>query len=90
MLWRWLQGRYTKRMEEDSVKVSAYLQILNGGPTGPWVAADGFNIWLGFKFGKKGQNNTINADEGVVVKVFFNNQTGELKTVLAQAMVKND
>jgi len=85
---KWFR-RYTRCMEEDDEKVSTYLQKLNEGPIGPWVASKGFNIWLGFQFGKTGEN-IINGGEGIVVKVFFNNQTGELKTVLAQAMVKND
>src|SRR5437762_28286 len=78
-----------KRMVEDNAKVALYLRGLNGGSTGPWVAADGFSIWPGFEFGKNGQNNTIKAGEGIVVKVFFNTQNGDVKTVLAQAMIKN-
>jgi len=82
---------YTRRMVEDDEKVSAYLRKLNNNATNsPWVAANGFNILLGFEFGKAGQNNTIKAGEGIVVKVFFNNKTGDITTVLAQAMVKND
>lgn len=77
-------------MVEDASKVSAYLRQLNDGrPTGQWVAADGFQIWPAFVFGRSGQPNNIKVGEGIVVKVFFNNQTGEVKTVLAQAMVKN-
>ena len=79
-----------KHVVEDDAKVTAYLNDLNHGPTGPWVAAEGFHIWLGFDFGKNGQNNTIKAGEGIVVKVFFNNQTGETKAVLAQAMVQDE
>lgn len=85
---RWFR-RYTKTMLEDDTKVSAYLLKLNKGPSGPWVAAEGFQIWPEFVFGRGGQQNNIKVGEGVVVKVFFNNQTGEMKTVLAQAMVKN-
>ncbi|GAC1390983.1 MAG: hypothetical protein NVSMB46_02020 [Candidatus Saccharimonadales bacterium] len=47
-------------MIEDSNKVKKYLHELNHGADGPWFAADGFNIWLGFEFGKNGQSNTIN------------------------------
>lgn len=86
---KWFR-RYTRRMVEDDEKVVAYLSKLNKGVTGsPWKAASGFNMLLGFEFGKVGQNNIIKAGEGVVVKVFFNNNTGEIKTVLAQAMVKD-
>lgn len=81
--------RYTKRVVEDDKKIEAFLQKFNGGPTGPWIAAEGFHIMLGFKFGVNGQSNTINGGEGFAVKVFLNSQTGEVKTVVAQAVVKN-
>jgi hypothetical protein len=77
-------------MVEDDDKVRAYLASLNNNSTsGVWIAADGFFIWGQFVFGQNGQGNQINAGEGIVVKVFFNNSTGEIKTVLAQAMVRN-
>ena len=89
MIGEWLRRRYTKHMVEDDAKVTAFLRKLNKGPTGPWIASEGFHIWTGFEFGKAGQNNIIKAGEGIVVKVFFNNKTGETKTVIAQAMVRN-
>jgi hypothetical protein len=89
MLWRWSRGRYTKRMEEDDKKIAGFLNQFNKGKKGPWIAANGFNIWLNFAFGNASQSNTIKADEGVVVKVFINSNTGEIKSVLAQAVLKD-
>lgn len=89
MIGKWIKRRYTKRVVEDDTKVAAYLQKLNKGSTGPWVAAEGFHIWPIFEFGRGGKPNNIKVGEGVVVKVFFNNQTGEIATALAQAMVKH-
>ena len=89
MLWHWLRGRYTKRMEEDDKKIADFLNQFNNGKKGPWIAAEGFNIWLGFAFGRNGESNTINAGEGVVIKIFINSETGETRTVLAQAVLKN-
>lgn len=89
MVWPFRTRRYTRRMDEDDVKVAAYLRKLNKGNVGHWVASEGFNIWLKFQFGKKGAPNNIDAGQGIVVKVFFNDLTGEVKTVLAQAMVKD-
>lgn len=85
---RWL--RYNRRVIEDDKKIAAFLNVFNKGGSGPWIAAEGFNIMLGFEFGKKGQSNTINAGEGVVVKLFINSKTGETRTVLAQAVTKNE
>lgn len=76
-------------MVEDDAKVAAYLRQLNSSETGKWFAAEGFYIWGAFVFGRGGQSNTVKAGEGVVVKVFINNRTGEIKTVLAQAMVRD-
>lgn len=89
MIWKWIRRLYTKRVVEDDKKIAVFLMQFNGGPTGPWIATEGFNIMLGFKFGKNGQNNTINAGEGLVVKVFLNSVTGETRTVIAQAVIKN-
>lgn len=76
-------------MIEDDEKITGFLEEFNRGPKGPWIAAEGFNIWLGFEFGKNGQDNTIKGGEGVVVKVFINSETGETRTVIAQAVTKN-
>jgi len=89
VIGKWLKGRYTKRVVEDKDKIAALLRLFNGGSTGPWIATEGFNIMLGFEFGKNGQANTIKGGEGVVVKVFLNSETGEARTVIAQAVTKN-
>ena len=82
--------RYNKLMVEDESKVSAYLDNLNANlAEKPWRAADGFQIWPEFIFGLGGKQNNIEVGRGLIVKVFFNNQTGEVKTVVAAAMVKN-
>ena len=84
----WLIGK-RRKVTEDAAKIQAVMQTLNGGPTGPWIPTSGFYIWPEFVFGKGSQANTIKGGEGIVVKVFINGQTGEIRTVLAQAVTNS-
>jgi len=78
-----------RKVQEDAGKIQAVLQTLNGVQGGPWIPTNGFFIWPEFVFGKSGQGNIIKTSEGIVVKVFVNSQTGEVRTFLAQAVANN-
>jgi len=75
-------------MDISQEKINAKLVELNSGETGaPWTAIEGQNALMQTDFNTSGA--VFNMGKAVVVKLFMNRNTGELKTFPLQ-MFKQD
>ena len=86
MLWRWLRGRYTKRMEDDQAKIKAILDMLNQEKGSKWEEVDGYHSLMSVTH--KDGNYNFDLGSGMIVKGFFNYTTGEIRTFYFKAVTK--
>lgn len=74
---------------EDQTKVQKRVDELNKSkPSKPWFAFDGFHALTKFEFGKGDESPTFYPSSGILLKVFINAETGELRIFPAKAFKK--
>lgn len=77
------------RKMENLIKVKKRVDMLNKGKSSnPWFAFDGFHALTKFKFGKGDESPTFYPSSGIILKVFINSETGELRVFPAKAFNK--
>ena len=64
-MFKKLFRRFNRRMIEDDDKIAAFLEEFSEYKSGPWITADGFNIMLGFEFGKKDRTILLMLEKGL-------------------------
>ncbi len=88
MIWNWIKRRYTKRMEEDDVKIETKVAWLNHNyKPAKWDSVSGFVSMTSITI-KEPNKLDFDLNKGIPLKAFYNSETGEIKTFFAADFLK--